>query len=456
MTTELATWLATATFEHIPLDVREIARRAALDTIGVMLAGTREPVVTTLHAVLAESAGAPVASQVGTAFRTSPEDAALLNGASAHALDFDDVAVAANAHASAVVLPAVLAAAECTGASGRSGLTAFALGLETVARIGQAMGGGHYAHGWHATSTVGVIGAAVGAGHLLSLDAACLQNAVGIAASSASGLRQNFGTMTKPLHAGHAARCGVFAARLAAHGLTAADDALEGSRGFFALFSFGEAQPGRALEALGAEWELAASGISTKRFACCFALHRAIDGALALREEHRVDPDDVERVDVSVPVGGLAPLLGDDSVVDGMTAKFSMGYAIAAALADGALTLETFDDSIAHRPDLRRLLERVHAREDPSIPAGGNPFDGGWVEVRIGLVDGRTPSTRVTAPSGSPAKPLSDEALEGKFRDCATMILNARQVENALEALNFLDRSPNIGELMATLRPQTS
>src|SRR5215472_16756351 len=239
-TRDVAAWVAAASFEAMPAEVIDRARAGVIDTVGVILAGRDEPVTRIAAELVAEDGAAPVASHLGTTLMTSPEAAALLNGVAGHALDYDDVSASLTGHPSVVVLPAALAAAELMGASGAALLAAYVAGVEVTAKLGLAIGPAHYRMGWHATSTLGTLGAAMAAGTLLRLDAERLTNALAIAVSMASGSRQNFGTMTKPLHAGHAARCGVAAARLAGRGLTGDPTALEAPFGLFALMSAGE------------------------------------------------------------------------------------------------------------------------------------------------------------------------------------------------------------------------
>src|SRR5439155_21674005 len=235
------------------------------DTIGGFLGGTTPPVTRIVAEVVAEDACRPLASQLGTGFKISPENAALLNGVSGHALDFDDVSGSVEGHPSVVILPAALATAELVGASGSELIEAYVIGVEVMSKLGLAMGAAHYQAGWHATSTLGTLGAAVAAARLLGLDADHVQMAIAIAVSEASGSRQNFGTMTKPFHAGHAARCGVHAARLAAKGMTASMEALVVHRGFFGLFALGQGELAQVASTLGRPWELEERALSVKK-----------------------------------------------------------------------------------------------------------------------------------------------------------------------------------------------
>ncbi|HZU15756.1 MAG TPA: MmgE/PrpD family protein [Candidatus Dormibacteraeota bacterium] len=449
---ELAAWALGLRPESVPDEVGTRARDAILDTVGVILAGVGEPVTRMVGELVAEDGCRPVASQLGTALRTSPEQAALLNGVSGHALDFDDVSRSMEGHPSVVALPAALAVAEAVGASGAELLAAYVVGVEVMGKLGRALGARHYQAGWHATATVGAVGAAVAAGRLLGLDREGLGRAVAIAVSEAGGSRQNFGTMTKPFHAGHAARCGVHAARLAARGLTASRTALEGRYGYFALFAPGFGRPEALVASLGRPFELVDPGLSVKRYPCCFATHRALDAVLDLRREHDLEPDRVERVRVTVPVGGLAPLIYDRPR-NGLEGKFSLHYVVSAALLDGEVGLDAFTDEKVRRPAIAALEERVEVDEDPAIAVAHNPMEEGEVRVRIVLRDGSVRAGVVRHPRGSPARRLTRAELVAKFRDCASGLLGPERVERALACLDRLDRLDRVDELTAALRP---
>ncbi|HKF79067.1 MAG TPA: MmgE/PrpD family protein [Candidatus Dormibacteraeota bacterium] len=451
-TSDIAAWVAGASIETMPPEVLAPARDAIVDTVGVILAGLDEPVSRIAAETVAEDGGAAQASWLGTDLRTTAESAAFLNGISGHALDYDDVSVSVTGHPSVVVLPAALATAELTGASGAAVLEAYVVGVEVMAALGRAIGPAHYRTGWHATSTLGALGAAVAAGRLLRLDAPRLAAALGVAVSQASGSRRNFGTMTKPFHAGHAARCGVAAARLAGRGLTADPAAIEAPLGLFDLLAYGEGHPEAVGPSLGNPYDLAAAGLSVKKYPCCFAIHRAADAVLDLRAARRLDPDEIDAVEVTAPVGAVSPLIHDRPAT-GLEGKFSMQYALAAALLDGGLGLSGFSDAAVGRPDAQRLLARVTVREDPSIPVGPNPIEEGHVTVVLRLRGGESVARRVDQPRGAPAHPLAAGELSAKFRDCAARALGPEQAEAALARLRAIEREPDVRALVAALTP---
>jgi 2-methylcitrate dehydratase PrpD len=450
VTRDVAAWVARFSIEDAPPEVTAAAKVGVLDTTGVILAGAPEPVTRIVADAVAEEGARPVADQLGADLRTSAEGAALVNGTSGHALDYDDVHLSARGHPSAVVLPAALAVAQSVRASGRSLIEAYVVGVEVMTKLGRAMGAAHYRMGWHATSTLGTLGAAMAAGKLLGLDAGRLEHALAIAVSEASGSQQNFGTMTKPFHPGHAARCGVHAARLARMGMTGAAAAIEGPVGFFAVFSFGDARPDRLAETLGHTFDLVSPGLSVKKYPCCFATHRAADGVLDLVQKHGVGPDEVETVLVTVPTGGLQPLIYDRPVT-GLEGKFSMQYVIAAAILDRQVTLGAFRDDAVLRPEAQALLAKVSSVEDPALRDAFNPTAQGYVTVEIRTKGGRRFARRVEHPRGAPELPLPYPDLIAKFRDCARRVLGPESIERALALLESVETVGDVTTLVDAL-----
>ena len=453
LTRDVAAWVAGFSINDAPPEVTRAAKAGVLDTIGVILAGAPEPVTRIVAEAVAEDGARPIADQLGADLRTSAEGAALVNGTSGHALDYDDVNDSVRGHPSIAVLPAALAVAQSVRAPGRALLEAYIAGVEVMAKLGWAMGPAHYRRGWHATSTLGTLGAAAAAGKLLGLDAGRLEHTLAVAASEAGGCQQNFGTMTKPFHPGHAARCGVHAARLAAKGMTGAAAALEGPVGFFAVFSFGDARLTGLAEMMGRPFDLLAPGLNVKKYPCCFQTHRAADGVLDLVESHGVRAEDVEGVTVTVPTGGRQALIYDRPQT-GLQGKFSMPYVIAAAILDRCLGLDSFTDAAVARADARALLEKVTVVEDAAVPDAWNPSAQGSVTVEVQTRGGRRLARRVDHPRGSPQAPLRHEELVAKFRDCARRVLAPESVERALGLLESVETVPDVNALVATLVPR--
>jgi len=446
VTQRLAEFVAGTSSEAIGPEARAQAKRAVLDTIGVMLAGCREPAAALVAEHAREQGGREEATVVGAGFRATAEQAALVNGTAAHALDYDDVTLNMRGHPSAPLVPAILALGEKLGASGRDVLDSYVLGFEAECKLGRAIGEPHYALGWHATSTLGTLGAAAACARLLRLDTEGTRNALGIAASLASGLQQNFGTMTKPLHAGWAAHNGVLAAGLAGGGFEANAEAIEGPSGFLRAMSGGVGiDATAAVRGLGEPWEVVEPGIGVKVYPCCYAIARSIDAALQVRSAVR--SQDVSAVEVVVSPGTLIPLRREVPA-GGLEAKFNLEYCVATALIDGRVGLEAFrDETLARREDVRALAARIAVRE-----AGEQlnfPIEG-RAEVRV-TVNGIAHSAEVAVPHGDPKNPLTWDDLAGKFRDCAGTVLPADRVEAAIGLLSRLDELRDTRALLAAI-----
>jgi 2-methylcitrate dehydratase PrpD len=445
LSSQLAEFVAGTEFESLPPEAVIQAKRAILDTLGVALAGCREEG----PGIMAEQARRTGAAQgavvLGQPFRAPAAEAALVNGTSAHALDFDDVNVSMRGHPSAPLLPAVLATADAAGASGARLLLAFVIGVEVEAKLGRLMGGRHYALGWHPTSTLGTLGAAAACAKLLGLDRERTRAALGIAASMACGVRANFGTMTKPLHVGLAARNGVQAAALAAAGFTASDEALDADDGFVSAFLAEPPRDDRHLDGLGQPYDIVSPGLGQKLYPCCYVTHRAIDAAIELATG--VDTADIASVRIDVSRGTLMPLI-DRRPQTGLEGKFSLGYCTAAALVDGAVRISSFTDDAVRRPDVSRLLDATEVVEDQEPQS--NPL-AAWAELRLALAGGSDRSLRVDVPKGDPRRPLTWDELAAKFRDCAAPLLQPEEAAQVIETIERLDRLQDVRQLTAIL-----
>ena len=446
VTEQVARFVVETSYSDLPAEAIEQGKRALLDTIGVSLAGVRDKTGKIIVETVAELGGKPVAGVFGSSIKTDPASAALINGTLGHALDYDDVTSSMRGHPSVPIAPAVLAVGESVGASGQEILLAFILGFEVECKVGRGINiGAHYNHGWHATATLGVLGAAAAAGKLLGLTVDQMAMALGIAASQASGLRQNFGTMTKPFHAGNAARGGVLAALLAKNGFTADATILEAKTGFGHVFSAGATfEIERAVTALGQPFEIVQPGISVKKYPCCFATHRALDAVAKLRREFEIQPTDIQGVQVIVASGGLTPLIHSRPKT-GLEGKFSMEYCLAAGLLDEKIRLATFSDEAVQRPEAQALIPKVSVAEDPSVKAGP---DGGFAEVRVRLAGGQEHARRVENPRGDPTDPLAWSELVDKYQDCAAAILDTTATDQSVRLLESLESLERINALM--------
>ena len=449
LTERLAHLIAETTYEQLPVAAVAQAKRALLDTIGVTLAGHREDIGQIITLWVQDAGGSQEAAVLGTALYTSPALAAMANGTLGHALDFDDVTAHLRGHPSVVVAPVVLALGEALGASGTEVITAFVLGVEVEAKIGKAMTAALPRHGWHPTAVIGTLGATAAAAKMLGLAGPQIQVALGIAASTAGGLRQNFGTMTKPLHAGEAARSGVEAAQLAQRGFTADRHILEERFGFFNTFvGAGEFNLDVVLQDFGAPYEIVSPGIGVKPYPACRQTHRAIDAMLELVHTYQLQPDEVSEI-VCETSARAQDFLIHHHPQTGLEGKFSMEYCMAAALLHGQMGLAQFSDASVQDPRAQALLQRVRF-EHPDQHAADWETNMPDI-VKVVLHDGRHLHQRVDVPKGDPDLPLSWEALVAKFQGCAAGVLSAEQIQEAVQHIAHLEDLPTLQPLLANL-----
>ncbi|HWA19437.1 MAG TPA: MmgE/PrpD family protein [Devosia sp.] len=448
LTEALAMFVVESYEAAIPVAARENAVKGITDTLAVILAGAWSEAAAPMLAYIDSDGVVPI---VGTNRRTTPELAALANGTFGHALDFDDVLTMMPAHPSVVIVSALLAGRpEAT--SGRDFVTAYSIGIEVGARVGLGIGLGHTHRGFHGTGTLTIFSAAAALARLHRLTITQTRNLLGLCTSMASGVQRNFGTLTKPLHAGLAASHALAALRMTRAGITAAPDGLEGPAGFFAAYGVDASDPHKAAAALGNPWVLVEPGLALKKFACTYSAHRGMDALMQLQARHVFVADDVERLDCLMPPGGMR-VLTFPRPTNGHEARFSMEYALAAGLRDGGYSLATFDDARVTRPDLIPLFERIHVREDQSCRGNDPDFEHqsqgarGFVIVRVVLGNGVSFSHRVDVPPGHPKRPLTWDDLACKFDDCATPVLPDRHRNRALALLQQLDTVENMAEL---------
>ena len=446
-TARIADFVVNARLADSPEAARAQVRRAAIDSLGVILAGAGEPVARITREVARLEGGAPLCTVLGTGLRTSPTWAALCNGAAGHAHDFDDTNFALMGHPSVPLFATALACAEAETAGGADVVLAYLIGFEVSAALGLALNPGHYSRGWHATATLGTIGCAAAAARLRGLDVERTIHALGIAASLASGLKENFGSMTKPYHAGHAALNAVTATALAGAGMTASPSALEGSQGFAAAFSGDKLTPG-AFDALGREWQIVRSGIAVKPYPSCALTHSAIDALIGLRARHGLTAEQIE--DVEVGVHHVVPeVLRHPAPTNALERKFSMPYCAAAALGRGRVAIDDFQDGPVQDPAVAALVPRVRMVVDPALP--DQLEQQAWSRVTIRLRDGRTLGEPARGASGHPDAPLTDAQLREKFLGCAAGVLTPGEAEAVVEQLAALDAVPDIRALTARL-----
>ncbi len=444
LTQALGRFVADVTFERVPEPALRTVRTGFIDCIGTMIAGSVEPAVQILKKTLA-TAGNGEAMLYLSSERCPAPEAAWINGTAAHALDYDDVAL--RGHPSTVLVPAILAEGEALGASGRDMLRAYAAGYEVWAELVERERGHHHVKGWHPTGIFGAIGAAAACASLRRLDAERATLALALGASQSGGVMANFGTMTKPFHAGRAAHSGVIAARLAEAGFTASADALEHPQGFLSAVSpEGSVDRVSAPRALGRDWRLASVGLSIKKFPACYCTHRSIDGMLDLVARRPIDPAQIDRITVSLS-DTHATILRNHAPQTGLAAKFSIEFAMAAAVTARRVGLGELTDTLVRRADIQTLMRRVvvetNRNYDPETP-GASVYD----QVRVHLVDGTVlESDRVRHARGHAALPLSEGELFEKFRACLDVggaRLEARRLFERLLTLQDLASARNL------------
>ncbi|MCE7929595.1 MAG: MmgE/PrpD family protein [Chloroflexi bacterium CFX7] len=451
ITRMLAEKVSAIRFEELPPEVVFLARQCLLDWMGVTLGGFNEPLAGILRADALEQGGHPQATLIGSGERVTTAQAALVNGAASHALDFDDVHLGMSGHPSVPVIPGLLALAEQRRATGRDFVAAFVAGFEMECRVGALVMPGHYQAGFHATGTLGTFGAAAACAHLMQLDADQWRNALGIAGAQAAGLKSMFGTMCKPFHAGKAAANGLLAASLAARGFTSNADVLETAQGFGATQT-GTLSPERALRGLGEDYAI--RGTLFKYHAACYGTHETIEGVLRLREENGLDAAKVDAVDLLVPPGHLA-MCNIPEPATALEGKFSLRFTAALALAGRGSSEAAFTDEAVHDPALVALRDRVTVRprsEEQGVAIGGG------TDVTVRLRDGGELRKRVNL--DIPASDLGQQwrRLVEKYRSLAEPAIGpvrASALLSAIEGLEGADSMAAVAEL-ATAGPARS
>ena len=437
LTQALARRSSALAYDDLPAPARELARQCVLDYFGVALAGADDELVRLLLDEVSEAGGAPQASVIGHDARLPALSAALVNGAAAHALDYDDVNMAMPGHPSVAILPGLLALAELRRSSGREVITAFVAGYETACRIGAALGPGHYNLGFHSTGTIGSFGAAAACARLLCLDGEATATALGIAGTQAAGLKSQFGTMCKPFHAGKASQNGLLAARLAARGFSSRADIVECVQGF-ALTHGPDFSPEAALAESAGGLHLFANLF--KYHAACYLTHAPIECARRLREEHRLKPTDIAGLTLRLDAS-CERVCNIPAPVDGLQSKFSLRQTVAMALAGiDTASLGVYNAANAQDPDLVRLRGRVAL-----------DWQDGWSqtvsELELELADGRRFTARHDA--GIPSINIADQGrrLEAKFDSLVEPVLGSARMRELRETIASLDNLAEIDGL---------
>lgn len=415
LTMALGQFIADLSPNRVPDEAVRIARMGFIDSIGTMIVGRTEDCTQILKNVLAPGKGQSTLYFSG---QQSPgPEAGWINGTAAHAMDYDDVSL--RGHPSTVLVPAILAEAEELGSTGQDMLVAYIAGYETWAELVRRDVPMYHQKGFHPTGIFGAVGAAAACAKLRKLDASRTAIAIALGASQASGIMSNFGTMTKPFHAGKAAHSGIMAARLAEAGMTANTDALEHPQGFLSAVS-PQNNPDRAGDGkLGEDWAILQHGLSIKKYPACYGTHRAIDAMLDLVGANPVKPEDVRKV--SVHFSSLTSnVLRNRQPDTGLAAKFSMEFAMASGLIAHRVSLAELTDPFVQRKDVQDMMRLVE-RDLTDETDAANPGSAPWEQVTIELVSGQVlESERVKRARGHAERPLTDSQLHEKFEDCLT------------------------------------
>jgi 2-methylcitrate dehydratase PrpD len=458
LTAYVARFITETKASSIPAEVMHLGKRSILDGIGLALAGNAAESGHIVRQYL-RTLGIPIgkgATVIGTGMKVPARFAAFANGIAIHADDYDDtqLAVAKDrvygllTHPTAPALPPVLALGEIGNRSGLDVLTAYQLAVEAETKISEAINPRHYDHGFHSTATIGAIAAAAGASRMLGLDVEQTRRALGIGASQSAGLRENFGTMTKPFHPGRSAESGIIAAEFAKLGWTATPIVLEAGRGFFK--AAGGGYDAAAIEGkLGNPWSFATPGVSIKPHPSGSLTHPGMGLMLDLIRKHDIKPAQVAKVKVGTN-RHMPNALIHHRPTNELQAKFSMEFCMAILLIERRAGLAEFTDKVVNRSDVRRMIEKIEFGVHPEAEAAG--YEKMTTIIDIELADGRRIGGRADFGKGSPVNPMSDEELAGKFRECAAwgklpkaaadklvhMVLNLEKLKSIRELTKLL------------------
>ena len=443
-------------YEDIPAEVIELGKKSILDGFGLALAGSRAESGPISRKYIEQCGGNGKATVIGTAMKTSPRFAALLNGISIHADDFDDTQLAAAKdrvygllmHPTVPVLPAIFALAEQRTVSGKEWLLAYQIGAEVECKIAEAISPRHYQDGFHTTGTCGPFGSAAACAKLLKFDLGKTLNSFGLAGSQSGGLRENFGTMTKPFQAGHAAESGLVSAEMAGLGWTAAEQILEAERGFFHAAG-GSYDPSAITNRLGHPWTFADPGVSLKPYPSGSLTHPAMTELARLIQVNDIQAAQVEKVDVGANHNMTTTLLHHNPKT-GLEAKFSMEFCIAILLLERKAGLGQFSDKVAQRPDVREIIRKINFYVDPQAESAG--FDKMTSILKITLKNGKVIAGQAAFGKGSPANPMSFDEASEKFRGCAEFAeWPQAKTEKIIAFVKALETAPDMSALSPLL-----
>ena len=461
-TQRMARFITDAKFEDIPTPAVNLAKLCLLDAVGCAIYGTTRPLGKIFASLVDELGGKPVARVLGTKIETNAVNAAMANGTLGHSEDFDDFT---GGHQAVLLMPVVLALGEEHHLSGKQALLSYAVGFDITLNTTHAMGEDHYGRGWHNTSSIGTLGSTAAAAKMLDLDEMRTRMALGIGATQASGLRANFGTMTKPFHPGNSCRAGVLAAKMAQKGYEANPDVMEHRFGYAAVYGQEMMHLSDIPRHLGNPWALmgsgkeVANGIAIKVWPCCGGTHGANTAITRLLKKHPIKAGDVASVDIVTThePSCMAPNLRWPK--SGLQGKFSTWFTVASCIVDGGkLDLSSFTDEAAMRPAVQELLKKVDITQDPDIigrphrSRGGNHY---W-DLTVTLKNGErlvAPRVESTGGRGDTYGWETREAVFDKFRMLAGAVLKPSQVDAALNAIMSMEQAADVRTVVDAVVP---
>jgi len=462
-TQRMANFISGAKFEDIPTPAVNLAKLCLLDAVGCAIYGTTRPLGKIMTSLVEELGGKPVSRVVGTRIETNSVNAAMANGTLGHSEDFDDYGAG---HQAVTLMPVVLALGEELHLTGKQALLSYIVGFDITTAVTHAMGEDHYGKGWHNTSSIGTLGSTAAAAKMLSLDEMQTRMALGIGASQASGLRGNFGTMTKPFHPGNSCRAAITAAKMAQKGYEANPDIMEHRFGYAAVYGEEMMNLANVARHLGNPWALmgsgreVANGIAIKIWPCCGGTHGANTAMTHLMKKYPIKAAEVESVEIvtSHEPSCMAPNLRWPT--SGLQGKFSTWYTVASMIVDGGkLDLSSFTDEAASRPAVQELLKRVNITQDRDYVGRPHRAKGGgnWWDVTVILKDGErlaAPRVEAVGGRGDTYGWETKDAVFEKFKMLAGAVLKPAQVDAALNAIMALDKAADVRAVVDTVIPQ--
>lgn len=444
----LANYAISLDYSTIPGLAIQQAKRSILDALGVAIAGSLSHIGKSIVSYVSVMGGPLESTVITTQLKCPAPNAALAIGTMGHALDYDDESISLAGHPTVTILPAALTLGEKTKASGKEILTAFITGLEIVCKIGKVVNPDHFNKGFHPTSTLGVFGATIAAAKILRLSSDEVANAIGIAGSMSPGLQENFGSFTKPLHAGLASQNGVVSTLLAKGGITSSRSILEGERGFFKAFVDKKIEPIKILERLGNPFELVDQEIIYKLYPTCSRTQAAISGILDLMKRHRFSKDLIDIVDCGTDEKALDILIfHKPKTID--QCRFSMEFCIALAILNKGVRLCDFCEKQLNDPKVLEMMNKIKMSVDPEIVSLGYNKRSA-VSITVKLIDGKE-YRNVNFAKGFAENPISDNDIIGKYRDCAGPLLKKENLERSIELILNLEKVDDVSQLTQLL-----